>query len=142
MGYSNWSLSSLCRRYKHVMKHRDYVWGYLTLLVYVLDTLPKVTAGCHFRSKVRQFFTSLAVEVFYHVKILKKHSEHTCTTFKLIQMRVEDNQRWWQIQNPVPFPKWYTPKMMGNLHAVWEMAHGVKGFSLQEYDTENHPKKQ
>ena len=38
----------------------------------------------------------------------RKHSNHTNTMLRLIQTRLEDNQRWWQIQITTPSWRWYT----------------------------------
>ncbi len=34
--------------------------------------------------------------------MLRKHSKHTYTRFKMIQMRAEANQSWHQVLNPMP----------------------------------------
>ncbi len=40
--------------------------------------------------------------------MLKRHGKCTNTTFKLIQMRAEDNQRQRRTQNPMPSPRRHT----------------------------------
>ena len=49
--------------------------------------------------------------ILLHV-MLKKHSNCTYTSFKLNQMRARDNQRWWQIQNPMPSTRRHTPELL------------------------------
>ena len=61
------------------------------------DTLPKVTADCHFRTKVIGKIHISCIRSILLYCMLTKHSKCTYTTFKLIQMRAEDNQVWWQI---------------------------------------------
>ena len=77
----------------------------------------------------RKFYISPAVEIFYCMVMFKKHSKCIYSMFKLIQMRVEDNQRWRQIQNPIPPPRWYTPEPMA-IHALLEAAYDLKGLRL------------
>ncbi len=40
--------------------------------------------------------------------VLRKHCNCNYITFKLIQVRAEDSQRWQQIQNPMLFAIWHT----------------------------------
>ena len=46
--------------------------------------------------------------------MLRNYNQHnyTYTMLKLIQMRVEDDQRWWQIQNPMPSPRQHIMELM------------------------------
>ena len=56
-------------------------------------------------------------------------------------MRVEDNLRWRQIQNPMPSVSQtaYIIPAYGNFYAVWETAHSIKGLSNKMLnDTTEH----
>ena len=56
----------------------------------------------------------------------RQHSNCNYITFKLILVRAEDNQRWWQIQNLMPSPRQHVPEPMvismpyGRRHAAWK----------------------
>ena len=98
----------------------------------ILVILLKVMLVKGHRSKIihdRKFYISLQQKSMYFTAwygmLIRKHRTYTYTTFKLIQMRVKDNQRWQQIQNPMPSPRLHTLELMvicmpsGRWHMVW-----------------------
>ena len=78
------------------------------------------------RSQGRKcYIIPCSVRVLLH-GMLRKQSKCTYTMLNLIQTRVGDNQRWQQIQNPMPSGGWNTSELMIK-HAVWQTTYSMKG---------------
>ena len=84
-----------------------YTWKMVLTFSCLIHYCTLFIAGHHCGSKVRE---QKILHIPYSViillcGILKKHCKHTYIMLTLILTRVEDNQRWWQIQNPMPSPR-------------------------------------
>ena len=77
------------------------------------------------RSKGRKIYLPFQVELTSLLGMLRKHSKHTCILLRLIQTRAEENQRWRQVQNPIPSPRRHSEVFM--LSGRQHMVEGVKG---------------
>ena len=73
------------------------------------DTLPKVTGTSSGQRSEGKNVLQISCS---RIMFFRKHSKHTNTSFKLIQMRAEDDKKWWQIQNPMLSPRRNTLEVM------------------------------
>ena len=91
---------------------------------YMSATLPKVTAGHHFRSKVieHKLYISPAVEVFYCAVCLE--SIVNAPWFRWERKTIK-------LKNPMLSPRWHMPEWMVMLPGRW---HTVKGLRSSQID--------
>ena len=91
------------------------------------DTLPKVMAGCHIRSKViwQKILQISCSRSILPCGKLREHSKWAYTTFKLIQRRAEENQRANSKSYAVSQTEYAGAG--GIFYAIWEVAYGMKG---------------